>query len=124
VLPFVRLLYFTVQSNLAADKPPRARGKYKVSRRTVRAALQSAWPQPRKPMPPRASKLDALKPIIDDILRADLDAPRKQRHTVTRIYDRLVAEHAFGGNIIETGTDSYRLAQTRARTEKQAAAHA
>jgi lambda repressor-like predicted transcriptional regulator len=27
--------------------------KYEVSRRTVRAALQSAWPQPRKPMPPR-----------------------------------------------------------------------
>jgi hypothetical protein len=24
----------------------------------------------------------------------------------------------FGGNIIETGTDSYRLAQTRARTEQ------
>jgi hypothetical protein len=30
------------------------------------------------------------------------------------IVDRLT----FGGNIIETGTDSYRLAQSRARTEK------
>jgi hypothetical protein len=30
--------------------------------------------------------------VIDDILRADLDAPRKQRHTVKRIYDRLIAE--------------------------------
>ena len=39
---------------------------------------------------------------------ADLDAPRKQRHTITRIFDRLT----FGGNIIETGTDSYRLAHT------------
>lgn len=68
-------------------------GKYQVSRRTVRAALQSAWPQPRKPMPSRASKLDDFKPIIDAILRADLDAPRKQRHTVTRIYDRLITEH-------------------------------
>lgn len=29
------------------------------------------------------------------------------------IVDRLT----FGGNIIETGTDSYRLAQTRARAE-------
>lgn len=71
-------------------------GKYKVSRRTVRAALQSAWPQPCKPMPPRASKLDEFKPIVDEILRADLDAPRKQRHTVTRIYDRLIAVHASG----------------------------
>ncbi|MBM2623912.1 IS21 family transposase [Actinoplanes sp. LDG1-06] len=70
-------------------------GKYQVSRRTVRAALASAWPQPRKAMPPRVSKLDDFKPIIDAILRADLDAPRKQRHTVTRIYDRLIAEHGM-----------------------------
>jgi transposase len=67
--------------------------KYQVSRRTVRSALSSAWPAPRKPMPPRPSKLDPFKPVIDDILRADLDAPRKQRHTVKRIYDRLIAEH-------------------------------
>ncbi len=33
------------------------------------------------------------------------------------IVDRLT----FGGNIIETGTDSYRLATTRARAEQQAA---
>jgi hypothetical protein len=32
------------------------------------------------------------------------------------IVDRLT----FGGNIIETGTDSYRLAQTRARAEHNA----
>src|SRR4051812_49895068 len=67
--------------------------KYEFSRRTVGSALSSAWPAPRKPMPPRPSKLDAFKPVIDDILRADLDAPRKQRHTVKRIYDRLIAEH-------------------------------
>jgi transposase len=48
-------------------------------------------------MPPRASKLDDFKPIIDEILRVDLDAPRKQRHTVTRIYDRLIAEHDMQG---------------------------
>lgn len=33
------------------------------------------------------------KPVIDQILRDDLDAPRKQQHTVKRIFDRLVAEH-------------------------------
>jgi hypothetical protein len=31
------------------------------------------------------------------ILRDDLDAPRKQRHTVKRIFDRLVAEHEMEG---------------------------
>lgn len=69
--------------------------KYQVSRRTVRSALTSAWPQPRRPLPPRASRLDPFKPVIDDILRADLDAPRKQRHTVKRIYDRLLNEHGM-----------------------------
>jgi transposase len=71
--------------------------KYQVSRRTVRSALSSAWPAPRKPMPPRPSKLDPFKPVIDDILRADLDAPRKQRHTVKRIHARLLEEHDAAG---------------------------
>ncbi|MEU0390344.1 IS21 family transposase [Streptomyces chartreusis] len=31
--------------------------------------------------------------MIDQMLRADLDAPRKQRHTVKRIFDRLLDEH-------------------------------
>jgi transposase len=67
--------------------------KYNVAWRTVRKALDSAWPEPRKPLPPRPSALDPYKAVIDGILRADLDAPRKQRHTVTRIFHRLVEEH-------------------------------
>jgi hypothetical protein len=30
--------------------------------------------------------LDPFKPVIDEMLRADLAAPRRQRHTVTRIW--------------------------------------
>ncbi|MFI0773071.1 IS21 family transposase [Streptomyces sp. NPDC021218] len=71
--------------------------KYNVAWRTVRKALDSAWPEPRKPLPPRPSALDPYKAVIDGILRADLDAPRKQRHTVTRIFHRLVEEH--GANV-------------------------
>jgi transposase len=69
--------------------------KYRVGRRTIIKALSSAWPEPRKKPPPRPSKLDLFKPAIDEILRADLDAPRKQRHTITRIFDRLIAEHGM-----------------------------
>lgn len=69
--------------------------KYNVGRRTIIKALTSAWPEPRKKPPPRPSKLDPFKPVIDGILRADLDAPRKQRHTVKRIFDRLIDEHAM-----------------------------
>ena len=50
---------------------------------------------PREPYAPRRSKLDPFKPVIDQMLLADLDAPRKQRHTVVRIYRRLINEHAM-----------------------------
>ncbi|WP_442320110.1 ATP-binding protein [Catenuloplanes indicus] len=38
--------------------------------------------------------------------------------TDPRLCAAIVDRLTFGGNIIETGTDSYRLAQTRARTDK------
>lgn len=71
--------------------------KYGVHRRMVREALTSAWPAPRRKLPPRKSRLDPFKPTIDAMLRVDLDAPRKQRHTAKRIFDRLVAEHEMEG---------------------------
>lgn len=67
--------------------------KYGVGFRTVQKALASAWPAPRKKPPQRASKLDPYKDLIDQMLRADLEAPRKQRHTTKRIFDRLLGEH-------------------------------
>lgn len=67
--------------------------KYGVGYATVAAALQSAWPQPRKTPPARGSRLDPFCPVIDGWLRADLDAPRKQRHTAKRSFDRLLDEH-------------------------------
>ncbi|MFD3511282.1 IS21 family transposase [Nocardia sp. NPDC058666] len=69
--------------------------KYNVGYVTVNAALTSAFPEKRKDYPERASKLDPFKPVIDEMLRADLDAPRKQRHTIKRIYARLIDEHGM-----------------------------
>jgi hypothetical protein len=69
--------------------------RHGVHRRLVREALTSPWPAPRKPGPPRASVLDPYKHLIDAILRADLDASRKQRHTAKRVFDRLVDEHGM-----------------------------
>lgn len=68
--------------------------KHHVHRRTVRQALASALPPPRKTPQRSAPKLDGFKSAIDGMLRADLDAPRKQRHTARRILARLVDEHA------------------------------
>lgn len=67
--------------------------KYNVTWRTVRRALDGQWPEPRKKPRPRESRLDPYKQLIDEMLRADLDAPAKQRHTAQSIFDRLVDEH-------------------------------
>jgi transposase len=91
-------LYAAIRRDSRAGMSGRAlEHKYGVGRRTVAKALASAWPEPRKPLPPRATRLDAYLPVIDQMLRVDLDAPRKQRHTVKRIFDRLVAEHGAVG---------------------------
>jgi transposase len=58
----------------------------------VREALRSAEPAPAKPQQRRLRKLDAASEFIDQILRADVSAPAKQRHTARRIFDRLKAE--------------------------------
>jgi hypothetical protein len=67
--------------------------RHRVHRRTVRRALESAVPPPRKPRVLPAPVLDPVKPLIDAMLRSDLDAPRKQRHTARRVLARLVDEH-------------------------------
>lgn len=60
-------------------------------------ALESVWPAPRKQLPARVSRLDAFKATIDQILRDDVDAPHKQRHTGKRVFDRLIDEHDARG---------------------------
>ncbi len=89
-------LYAAIRRDARAGMSGRAIAReHGVGRRTVVKALASAWPEPRRKPPRRPSKLDPFKPAIDAILRVDLDAPRKQRHTVTRIYARLVDEHGM-----------------------------
>jgi transposase len=67
--------------------------RHRVHRRTVRQALASAMP----PEPARrrwqSRKIDPFVDAIDAMLRSDLTAPRKQRHTAVRVLDRLVDEH-------------------------------
>jgi hypothetical protein len=67
--------------------------KYQVHRRLVREALASPVPAPRKKPARESPVLDAAAGLIDVMLRGDLDAPRKQRHTSRRIWQRLADEH-------------------------------
>lgn len=68
--------------------------RHGVHRRTVRQALASAVPPPRKPYRRRVRPaIDDWSELIDSWLIADQQAPRKQRHTARRVWQRLVAEH-------------------------------
>jgi len=69
--------------------------KHAVHRRTVRQALASAIPPPRKTPQRIAPRLEPFQSAIDAMLRSDLDAPKKQRHTARRVHARLIDEHAL-----------------------------
>ena len=66
--------------------------KLKVHRRMVREAIECALPRPRKKTERPRWKIAAVAAFIDDVLKADRNAPRKQRHTAHRIWERIRAE--------------------------------
>lgn len=87
--------------------------RHGVHRRAVRQALAAATPPARKAPEGRpAPALGAYHALIDDWLAADREAPRKQRHTARRIWQRLVEEH--GAEVAETTVRDYVRARRRA----------
>lgn len=86
--------------------------KYKVHRRAVRQALESAQPPAKRaPQGRPAPKLGPYRQIIDRWLKEDLSAPRKQRHTARRVWQRLLAEH--GAEVSERQVSRYVAARRR-----------
>jgi transposase len=66
--------------------------KYKVHRRTVRAALKNAVPPKRKATPRGRPKIALAIPFIDVVLENDLKSTFDQRHTAHQIWERLRVE--------------------------------
>jgi hypothetical protein len=66
--------------------------KLGVHRRMARQALANAEPPERKPVDRERPVIGPLRPFIDAILEADRNAPRKQRHTAHRIFERIRTE--------------------------------
>ena len=83
--------------------------RHGVHRRTIRQALAATAPSPRKRPARPSPRRDPHKDAIDAMLRTDLDAPRKQRHTATRILARLIEEHGAMGLSYSTVRDYVRL---------------
>lgn len=65
----------------------------------------------RRTAPRPRPKLDPLLAVIHQILEADRKAPRKQRHTARRIFERLRDEHGYTGGltIVKQAVAAHRL---------------
>ena len=87
--------------------------RHGVHRRAVRQALASPLPLvKRSPVGRSAPKLGAYRGLIDGWLEADREAPRKQRHTAKRVWQRLVDE--YGADVGETTVRDYVRGRKRA----------
>ena len=65
----------------------------------AKALAHSSPPGYRRQKPPPRPVLDSFLSIIDAWVEADGQQPRKQRHSGTRIYERLRDEYGFSGSL-------------------------
>lgn len=86
--------------------------KYHLGWHTLKKILAHAEPPGYRQTQPRPKrKLEPFLPIIHEMLEADRQAPKKQRHTAWRIFERLRDEHGYGGG--------YTVVKDAVRTWKQ-----
>jgi transposase len=93
-------LYSKVRMAVLRDGVSRreAARRFGIDRGTVAKMVgHSVPPGYRQGQPRVRPKLDAHASFIDEILKFDLSAPKKQRHTILRIFERLRDERGFDG---------------------------
>jgi transposase len=81
--------------------------KHGVHRRTVRQAIASSVPPPRKVPVRESPALGPWKGTVRGWLESDVEdkVPKKQRHTAHRVFTRLVEEH--GADVAESTVRAY-----------------
>ena len=104
--------------SMDADGVPRAEiaRRLRVSRNTVAKYADMEDMSPAAPVPARRERpaLGDEAGWVESVLEADLGAPRKQRHTARRIYDRLVGERGYAGSYstVQRFVREWRLARS------------
>jgi transposase len=88
--------------------------RHRVHRRTVRQAIAAAVPPPRKRATRAAPAIGPQVSTIRTWLTDDLSAPRKQRHTARRVWQRLVDEQ---GALVAESTVRRHVRMIRAELE-------
>ncbi|WP_218932063.1 IS21 family transposase [Adhaeretor mobilis] len=79
--------------------------EYDISWRTLAKMLEFEEPPGYRQQLPRSKPvLEPYLPIIHEILKSDRQAPKKQRHTATRIFHRLRDEHGYPGGYTSVRT--------------------
>jgi transposase len=90
--------------------------EYKIHWKTLKRILDNPEPPGyRRTKPKRPSILEPLLPVLHQILEDDTKAPKKQRHTAKRVFERLRDEHGYQGGLT-TVKDAVR-AWRRSRAE-------
>jgi transposase len=88
------------------------------SRKTVAKALEHASPPGYRMGQARVSPLmDEFRPLVEQWMESDKTAPRKQRHSAQRMFERLRDEHQFAGC---DGTVRRFVAKLKAQQPKEA----
>src|SRR6516165_1962491 len=74
--------------------------EYDIHWDTLKKILENPEPPGYRRTAPRPKpKLEPFLPVVHQILEGDKKAPRKQRHTARRIFERLRDEHGYTGGL-------------------------
>src|ERR1700712_2055026 len=74
--------------------------EFNIHWKTLKRILDTPEPPgSRRAKTKRPSILEPLLPVVHQILEDDRKAPKKQRHTAQRVFERLRDEHGYQGGL-------------------------